>query len=234
MGKPTEKQAKDMDYLTPPKILEPVKRFFGGVIPLDPATILPLNPTGADFCMTPNYSGLTKSWVAVASGAFVNPPYGRELRQWMEKIGNEASEGLTIVALLPVNRFEQGYFHDSILMRANVVCFIRSRVSFLRPSTGKPAKGNPYASALWGFNTDESKFLAAFGDLGAVVKLSTDIPRVCLACGGEGCMSCSLKESGVTTVTRSLFDEESLPDVVHRDVKPQNVQPPDPALEGFS
>lgn len=37
-GVPTEKQAKDLDYCTPEHVLGMARAYFGGPIPLDPAT----------------------------------------------------------------------------------------------------------------------------------------------------------------------------------------------------
>lgn len=159
--KPTEKVARDLDYLTPPAILDKARAYFGGQIPLDAATTWD-NPTDAANIFTPERSGLEKRW---DQPTWVNPPYGPLLRPFLEKIELEARQGTEILALLPVNRTEQAYWQDMIA-RANAVCWVRKRVAFLRPSTGKPAKGNPYSSMLVGFNVDLEAFLLIFGELG--------------------------------------------------------------------
>lgn len=161
-SKPTEKVARDLDYLTPPAILERARAYFGGQIPLDAATTWD-NPTDAAMIFTPDgVSGLLARWIRPT---WINPPYGKLLRPFLEKITVEAALGVEILALLPVNRTEQAYWHDMIA-RANAVCWVRKRVAFLRPSTGKRAKGNPYSSMLVGFNVDLEAFLLVFGELG--------------------------------------------------------------------
>ncbi len=116
--------------------------------------------------------GLRVEWDDLSPhGAFVNPPYGGVLRAWLDKIVFEASKGLPILALIPASRFEQGYFHD-FLAASNAVCYVRSRVAFIRPTTGEVAKGNPYSSIVFGFNVDRQRFHRSFGDLGLVMYTS--------------------------------------------------------------
>ncbi len=237
-----DKTAKDLDYLTPPSILEPVRRYFGGQIPLDPATTGDNPCEAAAFYFPPRDDGLRLPWENRRTderafdrwGAFVNPPYGKELKRWMAKIGKEAGYGVTVLALLPVNRFEQDYFQDNILRRANAACFIRSRVSFIRPSTGEAAKGNPYPSVLWGLNVEIDRFDFHFNHLGCVVALEAMSPpddevvgdggSACVACGGTGknskggpCLPCS------THTGEAPADPVPTP----------TPAPADPALEGF-
>jgi len=252
----TDKMAKDTDYLTPPSILDPVRRYFGGTIPLDPAST-PTNPCGAvRHYFPPNHDGLSLSWGEDVTwgevrpwGVYVNPPYGRSIRDWMEKIAMEAEVGVVVLALLPANRWEQEYFHESILTFANAACFVRSRVSFIRPSTGEVAKGNPYPSILWGLNVEQKRFTAAFDSLGHVVLLQRP-PEIdaeyrslafpprrepvaakqgCAACGGTGknskggiCLPCSMRERGVTTRIEPFTVPSAPPST-----------PADPAMEGF-
>jgi DNA modification methylase len=158
-----DKQAKDLDYCTPPRVLDPVRAYFGGSIPLDPATNQ-TNPTKAKIFYTPAEDGLAQQW---EKPVYVNPPYGKLIKPWLHKIAEEAARGTTILALLPVVRTEQQYFQD-LMAAANAVCWIRKRVSFIRPSTGEVAKSNPHASALWGFNVDVAKFKTIFSAIGLV------------------------------------------------------------------
>ena len=163
-----DKQAKHLDYLTPPEILEPVRKYFGGLIPLDPATTND-NPTQASTFMTLADDGLSMPW---NRPVFVNPPYGRELRKWCDKIYLVATNNATeILALLPVSRTEQQYMQD-MMRRAINVCWIRKRVQFLRPD-GTRAKSNPYASAIWGFNVkSRTEFANVFMNIGLTMSLT--------------------------------------------------------------
>lgn len=57
-----------------------------------------------------------------------NPPYGRVIRQWVEKAYHEWLNGATVVLLVPA-RTDTAWFHDYILPYAEVR-FLRGRVHF--------------------------------------------------------------------------------------------------------
>lgn len=165
-------------WITPSLVLDPVMRYFGGPIPLDPCTE-PDNPTQACFFFTAEDDGLAQDWTAFGAwnGVFVNPPYGEALKDWLAKISSVAAFEcpVPILALLPCGaRFSTGYFQQFLATpQLNTVCWIKGRVSFLRPCDEglfrhyERADGNPYDSALYGLNVDWSRFKACFGELGA-------------------------------------------------------------------
>lgn len=160
----TDKTCLHTEYRTPEYILDVVRSFFGGVIELDPATS-PDNPTKARKFFTKETDGLSQDWSK--TGVFVNPPYGKELRKWVAKIGEEARKGHEIVALLPGQRFETRYWQRDILIpQLGAIVFIRGRVSFL-DSDGIPRKSNPFGSMLYLFNLDTD--LELFATLGQVL-----------------------------------------------------------------
>lgn len=153
------------DWQTPPYLLDAVRTYFGGPIPLDVATTRE-NPTQALEVCTPEHSGLTHNW---SPAAFCNPPYGRAIKDWLAKMAYEADLGVEIVALLPCARWEQGYFHDA-LDRASAACFIRKRVAFVNPATRDKVGGNPYANMFLGFNVDWIRWTKAFSRAGLCVE----------------------------------------------------------------
>jgi len=173
----TDLQCKETVYITPNKVLDPVRAYFGGPIPLDPAT-QPDNPTNARQFATGNTSdpgslgdGLQICW-ANHDGVFVNPPYGKGMKDWCKKIYDETVLGATIIALLPCGaRFGTRYWQDFIFNPGlDATLFYRGRVSFLRPD-GKAAKQNPYDSQILLFNGDIERFTNEFKHLGKVVKM---------------------------------------------------------------
>lgn len=151
-------------------MLGPIRSYFPeGVIPLDPFSTQD-NPTGAqDWCYPGGEDGYALPWHAFQVGVFVNPPFGRPA---IEKIGLEASLGCEIIALLPTNRGETDYHQRLIVEQASVLCRVRRRVAFIRPSTGKPADQNIYCSELWGFNVDVQRFARSLGALGVCTSQS--------------------------------------------------------------
>ena len=168
----------DNSWQTPERELEAVRAYFGGPIPFDPATC-PENPTKATtFCAGPpgtmfagslGDNGLEVEWTG-RGGVFVNPPYGRELRDWLRKMTAEATKGCAIIALLPASRWEMDYMHAALRV-ARFVCLRRGRIAFISSADGKPVKGNPGPSMFLGFNVDGHRFLDAFRDLGLCLLL---------------------------------------------------------------
>lgn len=171
-------EAKSADWYTPDRILDPVRSFFGGTIPLDPCT-LPSNPTKAKRFFTSDDDGLSKEWSR--KGTFINPPYGKRwnFHAWLEKIRVQAEKGRTIVALLPMgSRFSTGYWQRDVLTEhVSAVCWINFRVNFLDENgelrLDKDGKriGNPHDSALWLLNGNAHKFAIHVGELGKVFKM---------------------------------------------------------------
>ena len=153
--------------MTPESILAPVRQYFGRCIPLDPATTKN-NPTKALKFFTAEDDGLQQAWTA---DAFVNPPYGKIIREWCRKIDEEAQRGLSIIALLPCGSGRPGtrYWQDHILTcHLKTICYVRGRVAFLKPD-GTPVANNTYPSHLLGFNVDRARFRECFGHLGKVL-----------------------------------------------------------------
>lgn len=162
------------DWQTPEHLLAGPRAYWGGQIPFDPATSKD-NPTRAlQYCAKGKVhklgarggewvsrDGLSVSW---GRAAFCNPPYGRDIAAWLEKMGQEARAGCEIIALLPCARWEQDYFTGP-LKEANAVCFIRGRVAFRNPDTGDNVNGNPYANMFIGFGVTLWRFREAFEPL---------------------------------------------------------------------
>ena len=75
---------------------------------------------------TKEQDGLKQSWQGET--VFCNPPYGSEIKKWVEKSHNESQNGSTVVMLIPA-RTDTSYFHDYIYGKAEIR-FIRGRLKF--------------------------------------------------------------------------------------------------------
>jgi len=73
----------------------------------------------------PKIDGLASEWGNVN---FVNPPYGKEIKKWIQKGYGESLNGKTVVFLLP-SRTDTHWWHDYI-MKASEIRFIRGRLKF--------------------------------------------------------------------------------------------------------
>lgn len=60
---------------------------------------------------------------------FCNPPYGKEIADWVRKAFEEGHKENTLVVLLIPARTDTKYFHDYIQHRAEIR-FIRGRLKF--------------------------------------------------------------------------------------------------------
>lgn len=71
--------------------------------------------------------GLSQSWEG--NNVFLNPPYGRTMKDWMRKAYEESQrENTTVVALVPA-RTDTAWFHDYVYGKAELR-FLRGRLKF--------------------------------------------------------------------------------------------------------
>ena len=102
-----------------------------------------------DVCATPENTqcaafytkaenGLTQQWKGTI---WCNPPYGREIGNWIRKAFETSRDGATVVLLIP-SRTDTAWWHDFI-MKADEIRFIRGRLKF-----GGAKQGAPFPSAI--------------------------------------------------------------------------------------
>ncbi len=87
---------------------------------------------------TPEIDGLSQEWRGTC---FMNPPYGREVIQWVKKAYEESQKGATVVCLIPA-RVDTKWFHE-YAMKAAEIRFVRGRLKF-----GGSATAAPFPSAV--------------------------------------------------------------------------------------
>lgn len=74
---------------------------------------------------SPEQDGLSMPW---RGRVWCNPPYGRQVGQWVKKAYMSAQTGALVVMLLPA-RTDTAWFHDYIYRRAEIR-FVRGRLKF--------------------------------------------------------------------------------------------------------
>lgn len=72
--------------------------------------------------------GLKQNWGGYT--VFCNPPYGRELKKWVEKAYLESKKDNTKVVMLIPARTDTIYFHNYIYGKAKEIRFIKGRLKF--------------------------------------------------------------------------------------------------------
>jgi len=73
---------------------------------------------------TKQENGLLQKWEGVC---WMNPPYGREIGQWVKKAYESALGGATVVCLLPA-RTDTAWWHDYCMK--GEIRFVRGRLKF--------------------------------------------------------------------------------------------------------
>ena len=92
-----------------------------------------------DNFFTEEDNGLDQDW---EGSVFMNPPYGRTIKQWVKKAYQESyKEGTTVVCLLPARTCTQ-WWHD-YCMKAREVLFVKGRLKF-----GAGTNSAPFPSAV--------------------------------------------------------------------------------------
>lgn len=82
-------------------------------------------------------NGLEQDW---QGSCWMNPPYGRTIKQWMQKAYESSLKGATVVCLVPA-RTDTAWWHD-FAMKGEIE-FIRGRLKF-----GGHKNSAPFPSAV--------------------------------------------------------------------------------------
>lgn len=112
------------EWETPTPFFEKVNMEFD--FTLD-ACALPHNAKCAAY-FAPEHDSLSRCW---SGSVWLNPPYGKDIEQWLRKAMNEASRGATVVALIPT-RTNAPWWH-LYAMKAHEIRFIKSKLAFWLP-----------------------------------------------------------------------------------------------------
>lgn len=86
---------------------------------------------------TKTEDGLSQKWNGVC---WMNPPYGREMVNWLKRADAEKENGVLTVALIP-SRTNTGWWHDIVMK--NEIRFVRGR-----PKFGNATQGLPWPLAI--------------------------------------------------------------------------------------
>ena len=115
--------SKNQEWETPPQLFEQLNAEFNFTLDV---CALP-DTAKCEKYYTPVEDGLAQSWKNEV--CWMNPPYSRYQRAWIEKAYEESLEGTTVVCLIPA-RPDTRIWHDVIFPHAEVR-FIKGRVTFV-------------------------------------------------------------------------------------------------------
>jgi len=104
-----------------------------------------------DSYFTRDDNGLLKNWSG--SVLWMNPPYGRNIKQWMAKAHDAATnDRATVVCLVP-SRTDTAWWHEYAMKHE--IRFVRGRLKF-----GEAADSAPFPSAVVVMRPSEFKLLS--------------------------------------------------------------------------
>ncbi|UUY74117.1 phage N-6-adenine-methyltransferase [Staphylococcus epidermidis] len=128
--------SKSNEWSTPQKLFDELDKEFN--FTLDPCSTHENAKCSKHFTIEEN--GLEQDWSKDI--VFMNPPYGRGIRHWIEKAYKESNKGATVVCLIPA-RTDTTYWHDFIFDKADDIRFLRGRLKF-----GGSKNSAPFPSAI--------------------------------------------------------------------------------------
>jgi len=128
--------SKSNEWETPQDFYERLNNTFQ--FNLDPCAVP--ETTKCEKYFTKQADGLSKSWEG--HRVFMNPPYGREIGQWIKKAYEEGEKPNTVVVCLVPSRTDTKYWHD-YCMKADEIYFIKGRLKF-----GNSNNAAPFPSAV--------------------------------------------------------------------------------------
>lgn len=150
------------EHYTPKEIVDAVIECMGN-IDLDPCSNSKTEPNvPADFHYTVEDDGLSQVW---QGRVYMNPPYGREISKWVEKLCAEYEAGnvTEAIALVPA-RTDTDWF-DQLIDGYKVHCFVHGRLQFIGNDGNAPF---PSAVVYLGDNADS--FFYTFRSFGRIVQ----------------------------------------------------------------
>lgn len=129
--------SKSKEWATPQHFFDRLNKRFGPFT-LDPCA------NSSNYKVAKHYTekdnGLDKDWGGEV--VFVNPPYGRAIKDWIKKAYEESlKENTTVVMLIPA-RTDTKYWHEYV-MKANDLFFVKGRLKF-----GNGENSAPFPSAV--------------------------------------------------------------------------------------
>ena len=154
--------SESAEHYTPDVVLERVMRVMGD-IDLDPCADPNHNVPAVKHYAPPEHDGLAAPW---KGRVFMNPPYGKEISDWVDKFTAENIE--QGIALVPARTDTQWWSWLSDYP----VCLIRGRLTF---------KGNkdpaPFPSAVFYRGRRIARFASEFRLLGSIWKQTHEYRR---------------------------------------------------------
>lgn len=124
--------SKSNEWATPQDLYDKLNNKYN--FTLDPCSTIENHKCNKFYTIKEN--GLIQDWSNEI--VFCNPPYGREIYDWVKKCYNEYLKGTKIVLLIP-SRTDTKYFHEFLYNKPNIkIQFIKGRLKFGNSDNSAP------------------------------------------------------------------------------------------------
>lgn len=116
-----------VEWMTPKEVFDPLHKEFG--FQLDACASPGMERVPRFF--SPAQDGLQQSWASQADVIWCNPPYGRQLKNWVQKCYEESCKGATVVMLIFAVT-DTKFWHE-YCMKAREIRLVEGRIRFVNP-----------------------------------------------------------------------------------------------------
>lgn len=144
------------EWLTPPSLIQALGAF--DLDPCAPPLSRRLWATARDHYSLPDQDGLILPW---HGRVWLNPPYGRVLAQWLERMA-EHGDGTALIFA----RTETAAFQHWVWPMASAVLFLEGRLNFHRAVTGEVTNDGGAPSMLIAYDRFGERNMHALRDAG--------------------------------------------------------------------
>jgi site-specific DNA-methyltransferase (adenine-specific) len=124
------------DWRTPPELFARLDRQWGA-FEVDAAATTENALCNVFFDTATNALSESVDWGSYGRKIWLNPPYGRDIGQWVAKAYEQSKTRVRVVMLLPA-RTDTKWWHEYVKPYAFNVEFLRGRVRFSGSKTGAP------------------------------------------------------------------------------------------------
>jgi len=97
---------------------------------------------------------LQQDWSTMGGAMWLNPPYGRHIKDWVKKAYEDSLKCDDPIVLLIPSRTDTSYWHDYIFGKAHID-FLRGRLKF--EVDGVSGDSAPFPSAIVTYNWKEAE-----------------------------------------------------------------------------
>ena len=153
------------EWGTPPEIIECVHKVFD--IELDPASNEVFNKTvKAKRIFTFEDNGMSKNWSS--KSLFLNPPYGREVGYFVNRLCDQFDQGYVDEAILLINSNTSTTYYQNALFFSSALCLPSTRIAFI-DAQGIQQTSPRYSNSVFYFGDRYYEFSDAFEHIGHVI-----------------------------------------------------------------